>query len=111
MRQKLGKTAGASLVSHQPANTPATDQRFAEQVNSLLAETRADADECGMGRCDLLHTIGWLVDWVDVKILLPVGISFYTFEALSYTIDVYRRKIPAERDFAGLAFLASRPGH
>jgi alginate O-acetyltransferase complex protein AlgI len=51
--------------------------------------------------------LGWHADWVDVNILLPVGISFYTFEALSYTIDVYRRKIPAERDYARLAFLVS----
>ena len=32
-------------------------------------------------------------------ILLPVGISFYTFQALSYTIDVYRKIIPAEKHF------------
>jgi alginate O-acetyltransferase complex protein AlgI len=32
-----------------------------------------------------------------LDIILPFGISFYTFEAISYTIDVYRRKIPAER--------------
>jgi len=55
----------------------------------------------------LLRALGWPVDWVDIRILLPVGISFYTFEALSYTIDVYRRKIPAERDFVRLAFLVS----
>lgn len=51
--------------------------------------------------------LGWRPDWVDANILLPVGISFYTFEALSYMIDVYRRKIPAERDYARLAFLVS----
>lgn len=55
----------------------------------------------------VLRLIGWPVDWVDLNILLPVGISFYTFEALSYTIDVYRRKISAERDYARLAFLVS----
>lgn len=34
-----------------------------------------------------------------LDIALPVGISFYTFQAMSYTIDVYRRRIPATRDF------------
>ena len=34
---------------------------------------------------------------VRLEILLPVGISFFTFKTLSYTIDVYRREIPAER--------------
>lgn len=38
-----------------------------------------------------------------LKILLPVGISFYTFQSLSYTIDVYRGKIEAERSFADVA--------
>ncbi len=32
-----------------------------------------------------------------LKVVLPVGISFYTFEAINYTVDVYRRKVPAER--------------
>jgi alginate O-acetyltransferase complex protein AlgI len=35
-----------------------------------------------------------------LEVLVPVGISFYTFEAISYTVDVYRRRIPAERDLA-----------
>lgn len=34
-----------------------------------------------------------------LQVVLPVGISFYTFQTMSYTIDVYRRVIPAERDF------------
>lgn len=32
-----------------------------------------------------------------LSVIVPFGISFYTFEAISYTIDVYRRKIPAEK--------------
>jgi alginate O-acetyltransferase complex protein AlgI len=32
-----------------------------------------------------------------LSVMLPIGISFYTFEAINYTVDVYRRKIPAER--------------
>ena len=39
-----------------------------------------------------------------LKILLPVGISFYTFTALSYTIDVFQRKVEATDDV--LAYLA-----
>jgi alginate O-acetyltransferase complex protein AlgI len=51
--------------------------------------------------------LGFKLDWVDLNILLPVGISFYTFEALSYTIDVYRGVIPAERKWSRIAFLVS----
>ncbi|GHV91662.1 alginate O-acetyltransferase [Spirochaetia bacterium] len=39
----------------------------------------------------------------SLNIILPVGISFYTFQSLSYTIDVYRKKINAENDFFKLA--------
>jgi alginate O-acetyltransferase complex protein AlgI len=39
--------------------------------------------------------------WSGVlEVMLPIGISFYTFEAINYTVDVYRRKIRAERDMA-----------
>ena len=33
-----------------------------------------------------------------LNLILPVGISFYTFQTMSYTIDVYRREVPAQRD-------------
>ena len=36
----------------------------------------------------------------SLNIILPVGISFYTFQTLSYTIDVYRRKLEPTKDFA-----------
>lgn len=43
----------------------------------------------------------------SLKIILPVGISFYTFQALSYVIDVHRGKITAEKDFVRLALYIS----
>lgn len=46
----------------------------------------------------LVSLFNYHLDWVTLKIILPVGISFYTFQALSYTIDVYQKKIPATRD-------------
>ncbi|WP_337408883.1 MBOAT family O-acyltransferase [Paraprevotella xylaniphila] len=54
--------------------------------------------------------LGWEVDWVTRDILLPVGISFYTFQALSYTIDVYRRKMfPTHDVVAFFAFISFFP--
>ena len=42
--------------------------------------------------------------------ILPVGISFFTFQALSYTIDLYRGKVSEEKDFVALAlFIAFFP--
>jgi len=38
-----------------------------------------------------------------LSIVLPMGISFYTFQALSYTVDVYRRQAPPARSFADFA--------
>ena len=51
---------------------------------------------------DNLHAIfgalGWRLDFVTMRVLLPVGISFYTFVTMSYVIDVYRRDIEPERN-------------
>ncbi len=47
----------------------------------------------------LITQFGYQLDWVTLDIILPVGISFYTFQALSYTIDVYRRDTKATNDF------------
>lgn len=38
-----------------------------------------------------------------LEIALPIGISFYTFQILSYTIDVYRGDVPAQKSFINLA--------
>lgn len=56
----------------------------------------------------LFGALGWHLDWVTMQIILPVGISFYTFQALSYSIDVYQKKLPATHDalefFAYISF-------
>lgn len=58
----------------------------------------------------LLRSIGIRADWVTLDILLPVGISFYTFQALSYTIDVYRHKMKPTHDVvAFFAFISFFP--
>ncbi len=47
---------------------------------------------------DALTAAGVTANVTLLSVILPVGISFYTFEAINYTVDVYRRKIAAERD-------------
>ena len=46
---------------------------------------------------DLLTILGQEADFVHLNIILPVGISFYTFQTLSYTIDIYRKKLEPTR--------------
>ncbi|MBQ7657263.1 MAG: MBOAT family protein [Clostridia bacterium] len=45
--------------------------------------------------------------WRTQDIILPVGISFYTFQAMSYVIDVYRKDLPAEKHFGYYALYIS----
>ncbi len=47
----------------------------------------------------LLHGVGWENPIPYLKILLPIGLSFHTFQAMSYTIEVYRGHQKAERNF------------
>ncbi|MBQ2953733.1 MAG: MBOAT family protein [Clostridia bacterium] len=53
---------------------------FAENINLLSA------------------ALGWSYRVPQLGLILPVGISFYTFQTMSYTIDVYRGDVPAEKD-------------
>lgn len=50
-----------------------------------------------------LRAIAIPVHPVTLQVMLPVGISFYTFQTLSYVIDVYRGDVPAERHFGHYA--------
>lgn len=58
----------------------------------------------------LLSLVGIQTGWTTLELVLPVGISFYTFQTLSYTIDVYRRNIEATHDpVAFFAFISFFP--
>jgi D-alanyl-lipoteichoic acid acyltransferase DltB (MBOAT superfamily) len=50
---------------------------------------------------------GWKISPVLLKVILPVGISFYTFHGLSYVIDIYKNKIKAESNFVDYAVFVS----
>lgn len=54
-----------------------------------------------------LQASGLAVNMPKFALLLPVGISFYTFQALGYSIDVYRGTVKIERDFSTYALFVS----
>jgi D-alanyl-lipoteichoic acid acyltransferase DltB (MBOAT superfamily) len=52
-------------------------------------------------------TIGWNTPEIALRVMLPAGISFYTFQSMSYTIDVYRGHAPARTRFIDVAAFVS----
>lgn len=56
---------------------------------------------------NLMEGFGLHVDVWTLKIILPVGISFYTFHGLSYVIDIYKKRIEPERNFVDYAVFVS----
>ena len=56
---------------------------------------------------DLFTSIGFQVNIWSLQLILPVGISFYTFHGLSYVIDVYNKRINAEKNYIDYAVFVS----
>ncbi|MEZ5980085.1 MAG: MBOAT family O-acyltransferase [Planctomycetota bacterium] len=97
-------------VTHEPP--PPTAKRRAIVAVSLLVNLGMLGffkyyDFFAESMTDLLHLLGVDGEVRSLHILLPVGISFYTFQTLSYTIDLYRGRIATERDFLNFALFVS----
>jgi len=56
---------------------------------------------------DGLAMLGVETHFPSINVILPVGISFYTFHGLSYVIDIYNEKIKAEKNFVDYALFVS----
>lgn len=67
------------------------------KYNTLLADTFVG----------LVGRLGWHVPAPTWSIILPVGISFYTFQTLSYSIDIYRRNLEPARSITDFALYVS----
>ena len=63
----------------------------------FVASAESIASSLGVQNVDLLH----------LNVILPVGISFYTFQTMSYNIDVYRRKMKATDDYVSFALFVA----
>ncbi|MCP5094544.1 MAG: MBOAT family protein [Chloroflexi bacterium] len=56
---------------------------------------------------DLFTLFGMKVNPITLQIILPVGISFYTFQTMSYTIDIYRKRLQPAKTFLDFAVFVS----
>jgi D-alanyl-lipoteichoic acid acyltransferase DltB (MBOAT superfamily) len=56
---------------------------------------------------ELVHSFGFTASPILLKLILPVGISFYTFHGLSYIIDIYYQRIKAEKNFVDYSLFVS----
>ncbi len=56
---------------------------------------------------DLLSALGFQVNPWSLNIILPVGISFYTFQTMSYSIDIYRGHMKPTRNFLNFALFVA----
>ena len=56
---------------------------------------------------DAFSFFGFVIQGQFLNIILPLGISFYTFQTISYTIDIYRRKLEPTNDFVAFAAFVS----
>jgi alginate O-acetyltransferase complex protein AlgI len=59
---------------------------------------------------DLCLSLGWSVPLSGLELVLPIGISFYTFQSMSYVIDIYRRELrPTRNPIQFAAFVSFFP--
>ncbi len=56
---------------------------------------------------ETFQELGMAQQWQGLQLMLPVGISFYTFQTLSYTIDVYRGELKPRKNFLDFALFVS----
>ena len=64
-------------------------------------------DFIGLNIVRITQAFGIAYDWKLLNIVAPVGISYYTLEAIAYLSDIYWEKIPAEKSFVNIALFLS----
>ena len=105
---------GYTLVSYFAArrieNDPRNSRRYLFIVIAASLATLAFFKYAGFfvdNAAEVLDSVGLASFDSTLKIILPIGISFYTFQSLGYVIDVYMKRTHARRDFLDTALFIS----
>jgi alginate O-acetyltransferase complex protein AlgI len=95
---------GGRIIGHSAAN-PRLRAAVVTSVIALSLGTLGFFKYFMFFEANLNHVLGWMGTSAlpVLEVALPIGVSFYTFHALSYTIDVYRGTAPPVRSFVDFA--------
>lgn len=115
----LSLLIGSTLIDYYVSLQIARSEQPTVKRNWLLASLFANLGALGFFKyfnffaesaVGLFNWLGLPVNSVTLDIVLPVGISFFTFQTLSYTLDIYFGKLAPERSLLNLAcFIAFFP--
>ena len=115
----LGLLIASTLVDYTCGRYIASHESHRQRKIALLASLTFNLSMLGFFKyfnffaenlSALFALVGWRADVFTLHVLLPIGISFYTFITMSYVIDVYRRDIQPTRDLLEYAvFVAYFP--
>jgi D-alanyl-lipoteichoic acid acyltransferase DltB (MBOAT superfamily) len=115
----LGLIVASTLATFYAARAIGASALQSRRRAALLASLAVNLGMLGFFKyfsffAENLHALfalaGLTLDVVTLRVLLPIGISFYTFIAISYVVDVYRRQIEPERNLRDFAvFIAYFP--
>ncbi|HEX2559616.1 MAG TPA: MBOAT family protein, partial [Phenylobacterium sp.] len=106
----------STVVDYWAANFMAREDRPGRRRLYLIVSLAANLGLLGFFKyggfllenfVELAATAGVVYRPPEWNIVLPLGISFYTFQTLSYTLDVYRRKIAPSRSFLNFALFVT----
>jgi len=112
----LGLLIGTSIIDYWVGVKIAETENETRRKRILLLSLTANLGVLGFFKyynffvasaITLLENIGLQPHAPTLSIILPVGVSFYTFQSISYTIDVYRRQAEPSRNFWDFALFVA----
>ena len=108
----IGSTVLDFLVGRSMAGTAASRRRTGLLLISIVGNLGVlaifkYADFFILSLRETLTSLGVGANLSTLSIILPVGISFYTFQTMSYTIDIYRRKVSPPGSFVDFALFVA----